>query len=71
MRARVQLHLPGTQELTKSLKNTVGFARKDIIFEMTKPSIYMQMKYFKIDRSMNVNCYCIVYFSVKSFYQHF
>ena len=47
MRACVRLHLQGTQELTKSLKNTVGFTRKDIIFEMTKPSIYIQVSILK------------------------
>ena len=57
----------GVDKITKTL--LVLHAKT---FEMTKPSIINASDYFKVNRSvMNVNCYYIVYFSVKSFIPHF
>ena len=57
---------------TKSLKPLlVSHART---FEMNKTNLtkYYASEYFKVNRSvMNVNCYFIVYFSLKTFYPHF
>ena len=53
----------------KIIENTVGFTCKDIWNDLTK---YYANEYFKVNRSvMNVNCYHIVYFSVKLIYPHF
>ena len=50
-------------------KNTVGFTLKDILNYWI---MYYASDYFEVNRAvMNVNCYFIVHFSVKSFYPHF
>ena len=53
-------------------KNTVGFTCKDIWNDYTNLTKYYANDYLKVNRSViNVNCYFIVYFSLKSFYPHF
>ena len=69
-RASVRLRLPVAQKSTKSLKKLWVLHAKT--FEMTIISIMNASDCFKVNSSvMNVNCYYIVYFSIKSFYPHF